>query len=218
MESMIKLKVCGLKRHYYLSRNYDDIRNRKSVKEIICLKTKSGEKYELTLSTKVGDCPSGYTTATWASYKINKVIGFGPITHYISLPESTISKYISFELSDGNIILPERYKCPFFEYDLDGGDCWYPEGDISVNDCMFIPTGRGFDKRPVWLFRGNSGTGKSFIASKLEKMEVYETDSSSKLPDRILADVIVLGNKYEYDIEEIQTRISGKLVIVDFSQ
>lgn len=100
-----------------------------------------------------------------------------------------------------------------------GGDEYYPSGYIDVNEELFKPTIRAKDKRLVWIFKGKSGVGKSHLASKLDGLKVHETDSSDKLPDSIVADVVVLGNKYKYTIEEIKDKLIGdvEVHVVEFS-
>lgn len=79
------------------------------------------------------------------------------------------------------------------------------------------------DKRPVWIFKGDSGLGKSYIAGIIANSDraktVYETDAHEEL-DTIEADIIVVGNKYEYSFEEIESKIKGEheIIYVDFSK
>lgn len=79
------------------------------------------------------------------------------------------------------------------------------------------------DKRPVWIFKGDSGLGKSYIAGIIANSDrvktVYETDAHEKL-DTIEADIIVVGNKYEHSFEEIESKIKGEheIIYVDFSK
>ena len=84
-----------------------------------------------------------------------------------------------------------------FSLSYDGGDSYYPMGGTNIDFSLFEKTKRAFSKRPVWIMRGESGTGKSTLAGLLGKT-VYETDSAKngELPDDILADVIVVGNKW----------------------
>lgn len=37
---------------------------------------------------------------------------------------------------------------------------------------------------------------------------VFETDGSPELPDEIRADIVVLGNRYEFTTEQVMDRIS----------
>ena len=48
---------------------------------------------------------------------------------------------------------------------------------------------------------------------------VYETDAHEKL-DTIEADIIVVGNKYNHSLEEIESKIKGEheIIYVDFSK
>ena len=55
------------------------------------------------------------------------------------------------------------------------------------------------------VFMGESGIGKSFLAS-LCAIPVYESDRAEKLPDIITEPIIVLGNKYKEQREEILKR------------
>ena len=79
------------------------------------------------------------------------------------------------------------------------------------------------DKRPVWIFKGDSGLGKSYIAGIIANSDraktVYETDAHEEL-DTIEADIIVVGNKYEHSFEEIESKIKGEheIIYVDFSK
>lgn len=64
-------------------------------------------------------------------------------------------------------------------------------------------------KRPVYIFSGKSCLCKSHIAACTGKT-MYETDSSSKLPDVLYDEIIVIGNKYKYDMKDIEDRIYNK--------
>lgn len=83
------------------------------------------------------------------------------------------------------------------------------------------------DDRPVWIFYGKSGTGKSTLAYILSQSDVsdktiYETDSCDHLPDEIWADIIVIGNKHNYDlstvIEHIAEKDRCKIIPVEFGR
>jgi hypothetical protein len=107
-----------------------------------------------------------------------------------------------------------------FTYNFDGGDSYYPWGSYSVNMELFKETPRHKSERPVWIFKGDSNLGKSFIASKLNELTTYETDSNEKLPNVITEDVIVLGNKYNHNLEDIKDKIFGEyeLILVNFEE
>lgn len=79
------------------------------------------------------------------------------------------------------------------------------------------------DKRPVWIFKGDSGLGKSYIAGIIANSDraktVYETDAHEEL-ETIEADIIVVGNKYDHSLEKIESKIKGEheIIYVDFSK
>lgn len=59
-----------------------------------------------------------------------------------------------------------------------------------------------------WIFSGNSNIGKSYVSHKLG-LKIYETDCSDKLDDNIENyDVIVVGNKYNCDIQQIIDKLN----------
>lgn len=64
-------------------------------------------------------------------------------------------------------------------------------------------------KRPVFIFYGDSCLCKSHIAALTGKT-VYETDVSKNLPDKISADIIVVGNRTKFEIEEVESKIHMK--------
>ena len=108
-----------------------------------------------------------------------------------------------------------------FDLEYDGGDCYYPMGYVHVNMDLFEKTPRAHDKRLVWIFKGNSALGKSWLAHKINADNgVYETDSNEALPDAMAHSIIVLGNKYKFDIEDIKSRLidDPEVIIVDFSK
>ena len=55
------------------------------------------------------------------------------------------------------------------------------------------------EKRPVWIFAGASGLGKSTLGMLLASQGkvIYETDANKELPELILADIIVAGNRHK---------------------
>ena len=94
----------------------------------------------------------------------------------------------------------------------------------EVNFCeeMFEKTPRIMERRPVWIFAGASGLGKSTIGRFLELQVkvVYETDSDQRLPNVIMADVIVAGNRNKsLTIEDICSRLPDGVepIFVEFS-
>ena len=94
--------------------------------------------------------------------------------------------------------------------------------EASSREEMFEKTPRMMEKRPVWIFAGGSGLGKSTLGRFLELQGkvVYETDSDQRLPNVIMADVIVAGNRNKsLTIEDICSRLPEGVepIFVEFS-
>jgi hypothetical protein len=158
-------------------------------------------KFKLELESYIFMCFSGYTTATGASMKLSEISNMS-LTHVIKKPT-----YI--ELDEKS----KKCKNEIFEFS-EMGDCkYYPEGYFEINMEKFEPTPRAKDRRQVWIFYGNSGLGKSYLADKMSDLIVYETDENKSLPDVIYADIIVKGNKYNFTIEDIKKRLFGSVEI-----
>ena len=61
------------------------------------------------------------------------------------------------------------------------------------------PTNRILKERPVWIVRGDSGLGKSYLSSIIANhsdLSVYETDYCEELPQKIVEDIIVVGRNW----------------------
>ena len=75
---------------------------------------------------------------------------------------------------------------------------------------------------PTYVLHGDSCAGKSYLASKLDDFEVYETDSNKDLPDEITAQIIVVGNKYGHTPDEVKGKIDCSddcgVIFVHFSR
>ncbi len=94
---------------------------------------------------------------------------------------------------------------------------------INVKYEEFKKTNRLKEKRPVWIVKGQSGLGKSYLASLIfnnSNLTIYETDSNSKLPSIIYEDIIIIGNKYKFPVEEIEKNIYGQheCIIINFNK
>lgn len=90
---------------------------------------------------------------------------------------------------------------------------------VGLNEADYTASLRVVDKMKVFVFKGPSAIGKSYLASKfVEGFKVYETDCSDELPSNMSDyDVVVLGNKYEFPelVELLST--TRDVVIVNFS-
>ena len=199
------LKIIGLRVEKYIAyESRDDYSDESDEvereKHVLCVVYENGKKAEIELSASHGLCPSGYTSASWGHLEVKEVDKFSGF---------------SFVPKTGILTINEKdlYKNYVYEVDSDGNDQWYPSGGYSIDMSLFRETIRNKSIRQVWIFLGKSGTGKTFLSSKLNGLEVYETDSSGVLPTKITASVVVLGNKYSFDIEDIKRKIIGKAEI-----
>lgn len=170
-------------------------------------------KYEITLRDGYGECGSGWTTASYGFVDIKPVNNFRPWNY--KPKQQIILENISIKEMDS----PD-FSCEYFRWSYDGGDEYYPTGYVDVNLSCFEELPRNMKKRPVWIFKGYSGLGKTSLAIQLENEDVYDTDISSKLPECITESVVVLGNKYGHTLEDIKTRLFGnpEIILVDFSK
>ena len=108
-----------------------------------------------------------------------------------------------------------------------GGDDYYPNGFYTVNMDLFRKNIRAKDKRPVWIFKGDSGAGKSFIGNALSNADsnvpfvTFETDMYKELPEKfpLKVNVIIMGNKYKHSLDDVKARIhfDHELTVVNFS-
>ena len=97
------------------------------------------------------------------------------------------------------------------------------QSGVQIKYERLIPTNRKKEKRPVWIFVGESALGKSYLSSVLvngSNNTKYETDSSPELPAEINEDMIVVGNKYHFSLRDIRERIFGEheTIIVNFEK
>ena len=174
-------------------------------KHIICaINSNTNNKLEIELSRSEGECCSGYTTATWGNINVTEVANF---KGYTFTPNKRLF------INEFEIDFQKNIKNFVFSMSKTGGSEYYPFGGYSVSMELFTETVRSKKFRPVWIFKGKSNSGKSFLASNLNNIDVYETDCYKELPEKIVASVIVSGNKYHFEIEEIKSRIFGKVEI-----
>ncbi len=209
------MKIIGLRIEKYIDKevsghNCDfEYKDAEFEKHIICGVLSDNRKVEIEMSVSKGECCSGWSTASWGNIKVTEVKKFNGYTH---IPKEVINVEDVEPNFEGNI------SNDVFSIDEDGGCNYYPSGGYNVNMELFKETIRAKNLRPVWIFKGKSNSGKSFLASKLNDLEIYETDSNEKLPDVITASVIVVGNKYDFEIDDLKKLIFGEveIQIVDF--
>ena len=182
-----------------------------------------GEYFTLTLWEIEGECGSGWTTAVFGCYDIKREkVPFDevPIKEY---PKITIFtkdwEHFSLRNEDENEG-EDEYEDDYENISNDiftiseyGDDHYYPRGWAAVK-AKFKPLARRMAEQPVWIFTGPSATGKSSLAHETGR-EVYETDRSQDLPDDLNNyEIIVVGGKYKFTIDDIKNKINNKKVIV----
>ena len=155
---------------------------------------------------------SGWCPATSAIIKLKYVEPFAhmPFTH-VPVKHLTIPNIGEDDLKSEN---EDRYgnqgieiKNKVFSFSEYGGDAYYPNGSYDINWNLFDKTPRYKDKRVVYVLTGESGIGKTYLANHLKGNEVYETDMATTLPECIYADVVVLGNRSAFTIEQVKEKI-----------
>lgn len=178
-----------------------------------------GKKYEIRLWTIYGDCYSGWCAASWGYGNVKKVESFIGMTHK---PIKDLEFELNIDRDINEMDLPDMENS-IFGIEYDGGDYYYSSGYVQVDEKLFEKINRNKDKRPVWIFKGDSALGKSYIAgivANSDRMKtVYETDAHENLDD-INEDIVVIGNKYSYSIEQIENHIQGEheTILVEFSK
>lgn len=200
------------------SNQFED--NKIYVLNCISTDTRIEEKYEISLLTIEGDCYSGFCSASWGHGTIQRVDSFIGMTHK---PVKELEFDLNIERVNGQVELNDMSN-GVFSIDYDGGDGWYPCGYAGLSDeKLFEETNRSKEKRPVWIFKGESALGKSYLAGIIANSgrmkTVYETDAHEKL-NKIHEDIIVVGNKYSHSIEEVKNHVEGEceIILVDFSK
>lgn len=172
------------------------------------------DKYEIVLWGSEGECGSGWTTASWGHSSLNKVDSFTNPPTYNCQPT-----LVDVAQTEGNIDIETLDNVRVASASYCGNDDYYPCGWYTFNESLFTVSPRAVDRMKVFVFKGSSAIGKSYLASKfVESFKVYETDGSNELPaDMNDYDVVVLGNKYEFPelVELLST--TRDVVIVNFS-
>lgn len=215
----MKLKVHSLRIEHIRTYNDRDDDFEDNYKYILNCISENNLKYEVALWTEYGDCPSGWCSASWGHCEVKRVDSFIGSTHK---PIKDLLFEIETKEGDFEDTIYNAENDIFY-VDDDGDDCWYPSGGVEITEELFTKTNRAMDKRPVWIFKGDSGLGKSYIAGIIANSDraktVYETDAHEEL-DTIEADIIVVGNKYDHSFEEIESKIKGEheIIYVDFSK
>ena len=234
----VKMKVLGYRKEYVPTHvEYEtsqcDVDNYESVEHIfLYVEDEEEHIYEMDVFVSEEECYSGWCAADYGCCDITRVervevnarpkrgediVWECPIKDYIDeLKDLEVGQSTTMSLYDNDIEIEN-----VLTVSRDGGDYYYPSGYVEFKDDLFEPlSARQYDKAVVWVFKGGSGLGKSYLASRVKDKEVFETDAYKELPEKILADIIVLGNKYSYTVEELSERIpyEHEIIEVDFSK
>jgi hypothetical protein len=182
----------------------------------------NNNKIKIEFSNIEMECQSGWCVSNIAEMNIVKIKNFGG---YTFRPKKKLILDLDLKLCENNKNyylenMNNRIENDIFIFDELGDDKYYPTGFYQINTEQFEKTIRHRENRLVWIFKGKSNVGKSFLANKLKKMTIYETDYNAILPDEIIEDVVVIGNKYNFTIEDIKKNIFGNfnLILVDFKE
>ena len=215
----MKLKIHSLRIEQVRTYNNMEDELEDNVRYILNCISENNWKYEVLLWTEHGECSSGWCAASWGHCKVRRVDSFIGSTHS---PIKELSFEIETEDGEWEDTIYDTKNEIFSVYN--DGDSWYPIGEAKITGGLFKENNRSMEYRPVWIFKGDSALGKSYLAgivANSDRMKtVYETDAHEKLDKTIEADIIVIGNKYGYSIEEIESRIQGEheIIYVDFSK
>jgi len=209
------MKIIGLRVEKYIGKevsghNCDfEYNDAEFEKHIILGLLEDNRKVEIELTTEEGECGSGWCTASWGNRNVTIVDKFNGYTH----------KPIKELIVDDVSIEAEDVENDVFSVNYNGGCNYYPSGGYNVNMDLFKANGREKELRPTYVFIGESGIGKSALALKFnDDTIVFETDAYDTLPEKIVADVIVVGNKHKYTIDDIKTRVEEtELVMCSFT-
>lgn len=198
--------------------------------------------FEIEVGSHDGPCGSGYCMSTYGYYESRIQKQKKPFTHIPKRPLSfeavldfdyeTHSAFIGFDLEvsqkspeyeehdDNSVFMDILTGETILNISESGDDPYYPSGYGYVNLDLFKELPRAMNKRPVWIFKGQSALGKSTIASDLLENSVFETDSVDELPDDIYQDVIVLGNRSGFTVDDVKAHLFGdpKVILVEFKE
>jgi hypothetical protein len=160
-----------------------------------------------------GSCGSGWCSASFGDCVVTE-IGYNQSKDCHFLP----IKHIPVELvcfGESNYLLDEEGSLIWSSGT--GGDVYYPRGAVfhreNLNTLFISPkTERLLDKPNVYFFSGESGVGKSYIGSLLNRQDlsVFETDALDMDEEGeeadyvdldymygiLVADIVVVGNKH----------------------
>lgn len=213
------MKIIGYRKEFYIDEmiyghnmNFE-YKDEEFMRHIISAVLSDDTKVEISLSMSFDQCYSGWTTASFCSCNVKEVERFDYTNRF--MPTDLDIKDIGI----GNI---EEYNSCVFSMSSDGYDEYYPSGYYEISEDMFKESKRTATKRKVWIFRGDSVLGKTYLSHRIDGKSVLETDAYTldEFPEVIKEDIIVIGNKYDYSIKHISNKLFGnpEIIIVDFKK
>ena len=200
------MKVIGVREEKYIGQSVTGSNCQFSYKDeemtrhvILGLLSDNTTKVEITLENEEDQCGSGWCLASYGRLSYVIVDNFHGFNYK---PKKDIIL--------GDVFAEQvDYSNELFTLEINGGDNFYPRGFYTINKDLLIETPRALEYRPTYIFIGESGIGKSWLASQFkEDVKVFETDSVDKLPNSIVANVIVVGNKNKFDLKSIIERLN----------
>lgn len=167
--------------------------------------------------------------------RINRVEEFGIMTHRpkdkdLILGDLTILDsragyvfYGSDVFSYNRYGEPDLINCPVFSYQEGGFDSYDKliRGEFYIHMELFDSIEGSTTNRLVYILTGNNDFAMlNFIQSR--SMTVFNTDDLTEnvLPKDITADVVLLGNKHHFTVEQVKANLFGnpKVIVVNFSE
>lgn len=213
------MRIIGYRKEFYIDKmiyghncdfSYED---EEFEKHIISAVLSDDTKVEIDLSVSFDQCYSGWTTASFGNCYVKEVYRFDYTNRF---------KPTNLEIDDINLGEVEEYHSEVFSISVDGGDHYYPSGGYEISESMFKKSSRTADKRKVWIFKGDSVLGKTYLSQRITDKKVLETDAYEidELPETIIEDIIVIGNKYDYNVNDIASRLFGnpEIIIINFKK
>jgi hypothetical protein len=168
------------------------------ISEYEFLYLEDGKLFSECFAIEYGECGSGYCGAEWIKQGRKKqVLSLGTL-HYIPKGKLEIDYFITSDY-DGNdyFILYEN-------------DCaYYPGANIQIKFENWIDTKRGKEKKQIYIFKGPSAIGKSYIANSTN-LTVFETDGQPLDELNVSYDIIVIGNKHNYTTKNIISKFKDE--------
>jgi len=210
---MEKIEIVGLQEIIYVKNrlkgknskytSYKEILNKHTVFGYI----KNDQKIAINFEKIKIKCNSELSISKIAIIEVKQINNFQPFTH---VPQKNIEIKMPLKIDDDNIeVTSQFFENQVFKFDNIGKDRTY-----VINFDLFKKVPRFKQDRVVWIWTGPSESEKTFLSSKILNLEVYETDSSNKIPNVIYADIIIIGDKYKFTVDEVKTKIFGKAQVI----